>query len=119
MPNPVIHFEVIGRDAKKLQDFYAQLFDWKVDANNPMNYGIVEAQEGRGIGGGIGPAQGDGGVTFYVEVADPQAALDKAIALGGKMVMPVSEVPGQNITLAQFTDPEGHLIGIIKAEPHH
>jgi predicted enzyme related to lactoylglutathione lyase len=36
------HFEVIGKDGKKLQDFYSGLFGWKIDANNPADYGIVQ-----------------------------------------------------------------------------
>lgn len=119
MPNPVTHFEIIGKDAKKLQDFYANLFSWKVDANNPMNYGLVEAQEGHGTGGGITASEdGSAGyVTIYVEVADLQATLDKAVSMGGKVVVPPTEIPNM-VTFAQFTDPEGHLIGLTKSEGH-
>lgn len=115
MPNPVTHFEVIGKDGKKLQDFFSQLFDWQIDANNPMQYGMISAQDGHGIGGGVGPNPmgGDGHVTFYVEVDDAQAYLDKAVSLGGSVVMPVSEIPG-GPTVALFADPEGHIIGIAK-----
>lgn len=114
MKNPVVHFEVTGKDGKKLQDFYAKTFGWQVNADNPMNYGVVEAQEG-GIGGGI--SAGDGGtrrVTFYVEVDDPQAYLDRVEAKGGKTVMPVTEIPGM-VILAQFADPEGNVVGLVKA----
>ena len=118
MPNPVTHFEVLGKDGKKLQEFFSQLFDWSIDANNPMQYGMVSAQDGHGIGGGIGPAMGpaeggSGHVTFYVEVEDPQATLDKAVSLGGKVVMAPAEGPGGPV-VALFTDPEGHLIGLAK-----
>jgi len=113
LPNPVTHFEVTGKDGKKLQEFFGKLFDWEIDANNPMDYGMIQPQ-GRGAGGGVGQAMGgDGGVTFYVEVNDPQAYLDKAVSLGGSVVMPVSEVPG-GPTIALFADPEGHVIGIAK-----
>jgi len=112
--NKVTHFEVIGKDGKKLQDFFAQLFDWKVDANNPMNYGIVEGGDG-GIGGGIAAGEnGQSHVTFYVEVDDPQAYLTKAEGLGGKTVMPPMDVPG-GPQIAMFADPEGHVIGLAKA----
>jgi predicted enzyme related to lactoylglutathione lyase len=115
MPNPVVHFEISGRDGKQLQSFYAGLFDWKVDANNPMDYGIVEAGGPNGIGGGISASQdGSAGVTVYVEVDDPQAYLDKAVGLGGKLVMPVTDIPGA-VTMAQFSDPAGNMIGLIKA----
>ena len=43
MTNPVTHFEIHGNDGKKAQDFYAAVFGWSIDANNPMNYGIVSA----------------------------------------------------------------------------
>lgn len=112
--NKVTHFEVLGKDAKALQDFYSQLFDWKVDANNPMNYGIVEGGDG-GIGGGIAAGEnGQSHVTFYVEVADPQATLTKAEGMGGKTLMPPMDVPG-GPQIALFADPEGHVIGLAKA----
>ena len=82
MGHPVVHFEVIGKDGKKLQEFYSQLFDWKIDANNPMNYGTVEAQEG-GIGGGIAESATPL-VTIYVQVVDLQASLSKAESLGSE-----------------------------------
>jgi hypothetical protein len=115
MGNKVVHFEVIGKDAKKLQDFYSRLFDWKIDASNPMNYGLVNADDS-GLGGGIAAGMDGGGdhVTFYVEVADLAAALSKAESLGGKTIMPPMEVPG-GPEIAMFADPEGHVIGLSKA----
>ena len=123
MGYPVVHFEVIGKDGGKLQRYYAQLFDWQIDANNPLSYGTVPREgntnaEGAGIGGGIaaGPTPDYGGhVTFYVEVPDVEAALAKAESLGGTRVFGPAPVPGTDIELGQFTDPEGHLIGLTKA----
>ncbi|HWO72385.1 MAG TPA: VOC family protein [Dehalococcoidia bacterium] len=115
MPNPVTHFEILGRDGKKLQSFYADVFGWKVDANNPMDYGIVEPQEGQGTGGGIGQSEKPG-VLIYIEVDDPQAYLDKIVAKGGKVVMPVTDLG--MVVIAQFQDPEGNLIGLAKAGQH-
>jgi predicted enzyme related to lactoylglutathione lyase len=114
MPNPVVHFEINGRDAKKTQAFYAELFGWEVDANNPMDYGMVSAQEGHGIGGGIQAGQADPMVVIYVDVADLDATLKQAEALGGKTVMPPTEVPG-GPKLAQFSDIDGNLIGLTQA----
>jgi len=51
--------------------------------------------------------------TFYVQVPDLQATLDQAVAKGGKVVMPPMEIPGM-VTLAQFADPEGNLVGLVK-----
>ena len=109
-------FEITGQDVASLQRFYADLFDWKIeDAGDGSGYGLVQAGE-KGIGGGVGPAQdgGDGQVTFYVEVDDVEAALQKAESLGGTRMMGPDEVPGVGITIALFTDPEGHVIGLVK-----
>jgi len=112
--NPVVHFEVIGKDGKKLQDFYGGIFGWNIQADNPMNYGIVSNEDtGGGIGGGVG--QGDStSVTVYIAVDDPQAYLNKVEAQGGKTIMPVTEIPGM-VILAQFADPEGNVVGLVNA----
>jgi hypothetical protein len=112
MPNPVVHFEVGGRDAEKLQKFYADVFHWEVDANNEMKYGIVKASDG-GIGGGIGPHPMAPVVTFYVAVDDLQAYLERVEKLGGKTITPPTEIPNM-VTFAMFEDPEGNKIGLVK-----
>lgn len=114
MANPVVHFEVIGEDGTKLQKFYGEVFAWKVDANNPMSYGMVSASE-HGIAGGIGAGEPQGrGVTFYVEVPNLETTLSTVEQRGGKTVMPPADVPG-GPRMAQFLDPEGNRIGLIQA----
>lgn len=39
-PHPVVHLEVLGIDAPRLQRFYAELFGWKITLN-PVGYGYV------------------------------------------------------------------------------
>ena len=119
MGQPVVHFEIIGKDAGKLQSYYAELFGWEIDSDNPMNYGMVARDgnvnpDGIGIGGGVGAGtEGyDGHVTFYVEVDDVEAALAKAESLGGTRVMGPDKVM-DTLVLGHFTDPEGHLIGVV------
>ena len=36
MGRPVVHFEVIGKDADRLQSYYSDLFGWNIDASNPI-----------------------------------------------------------------------------------
>ncbi|MDX6615126.1 MAG: uncharacterized protein QOD60_217 [Solirubrobacterales bacterium] len=119
MGQPVVHFEVIGKDGEALQKFYGELFDWEFDTNNEQKYGLVDRdanlnEKGWGIAGGVakGPDGYDGHVTFYVEVDDVAATLDKVESLGGSKVFGPEEVfPG--LVLGQFTDAEGHLIGLV------
>ena len=113
MANPVVHFEIMGRDAAKTQQYYRDLFGWEINADNPMQYGVIAPGDG-GIGGGVGATpMGQPIVTVYVQAPDPQAALDKAVELGGQQVMPVTEVPGM-VTFALFSDPDGNVVGIVK-----
>jgi len=120
MGQPVVHFEVIGKDADKLQGYYAELFGWKINADNPMKYGMVARDDnvgtdGVGIGGGVGggPPGYEGHVTFYVAVPDVEAALAKAEELGGERVMGPEKIMDM-VELGQFKDPEGHVIGVVK-----
>ncbi len=112
MGKPVVHWEINAKDAPKLQKFYGELFDWKVDANNPMKYGVVHT-EGKGINGGIGQGDKFFGVTFYVEVEDLEEYLTKAGRLGGKTVVPPTTIPDM-VTMAVFVDPEGNRVGLVK-----
>jgi predicted enzyme related to lactoylglutathione lyase len=120
MGQPVVHFEVIGKDGAKLHSYYSDLFGWEIDANNPMKYGLVQREDnvnpdGVGIAGGIGqgPEGYDGHVTFYVEVPDVEEALAKAESLGGSRIMGPETIM-DSITLGQFADPEGHVIGLVQ-----
>ena len=122
MGQPVVHFEIIGKDMEKLQSYYSELFEWEIDADNPVNYGTVQREgntnpDGIGIGGGLGkgPEGYDGHVTFYVEVPDVEAALAKAESLGGSRMMGPEE-PMKGVEIGLFNDPEGHTVGVVKTE---
>jgi uncharacterized protein len=119
MGQPVVHFEIIAKDGEKAQRYYSELFGWEIDSNNPMKYGTVPREgntnpDGVGIGGGIGvgPEGYDGHVTFYVEVPDVEAALAKAESLGGTRMMGPDEVMS-GLVIGLFTDPEGHVVGVV------
>ena len=121
MGQPVVHFEIVGKDAEKLKAYYADLFGWEIDSNNPMNYGLVQREgnvnaDGVGIGGGVGPGPEGypGHVTFYVEVPDVEAALAKAESLGGSRMMGPRKVMDM-VEIGLFNDPEGHPVGVVKS----
>ena len=115
MGRPVVHFEINANDSKKLGSFYSELFDWKIDTNNPMGYGLVDTGGEGGIGGGIGQSDGNAPryLSVYVQVDDLQAYLYKAEKLGGKTLVPPTEIPN-TVTFAMFQDPEGNMIGLLK-----
>jgi predicted enzyme related to lactoylglutathione lyase len=121
MGQPVLHFEIVGKDGERLQRYFGELFGWEIDASNPMSYGIVDREknlsaEGVGIGGGVAGSPTDdyaGHVTVYVGVPDVEAALVKAQELGGTRMMGPDKVM-EGVEIGLFADPEGHTIGVIK-----
>jgi uncharacterized protein len=124
MGNPVVHFEITGRDPDGLRSFYGGLFEWEFDTSAPVasvisepgNYGFVDrntTSDGTGIPGGIGGGTSyPGHAIFYVEVPDVEAALQKAEGLGGRRVMGPELNEEAALVIGDFTDPEGHLIGV-------
>ena len=117
MCSPVVHFEIGGPDDGPLLRFYGELFGWRLSrVAGGVNYTLVDTQGGAGVNGGIGRSgTGEPWASFYVEVDDLQAVLDKAESLGAKTVLPVTEIPGM-VAFAMFDDPDGLLVGLVKGE---
>jgi hypothetical protein len=110
-PNPVVHFEILGRDQKLLEGFYKSIFNWEI---TPAMEGYSLVKPGSGIGGGIG-AMGEARehVMFYVAVADVATALELIESKGGQKAFGPHPIPDGGI-IAGFTDPEGHLVGLVQ-----
>ncbi len=114
MGAPVLHFEIHG-NADGQNDFYAEIFGWKIDADNPMNYGMVDTDSGEGIAGGLTKSETAPAVMVYIQVDDLEATLAEVAAKGGSTIMPATDIPG-GPTMAIFADPSGNHIGLVKAD---
>lgn len=112
MANPVMWFEIIGKDSAGLQRFYREVFAWKLTppVKEMGNYSMLERPE-TGIGGGIG--EGDARVSVYVETQDPQRFVDKAVAAGATVLLPVTQIT-PTTTIAMLMDPAGNTFGVMK-----
>jgi predicted enzyme related to lactoylglutathione lyase len=123
MPQPVVHFDIVGEEPERLREYYGQLFGWTFTTPSPVArevsqldaYGfldLVTAEDGTGIRGGIGGGEGfDSHTVFYVAVPDVEAALQEAERLGGTRVMGPATSPS-GLVVGHFRDPEGSLIGV-------
>ena len=109
----IVHWEIQAQDAKRIQRFYGDLFGWKIDASNPMNYGMVSSAGKDGIDGGIGGTMsGKSRLLVYAEVTDINEVLQKAESLGARTVMPRTDVGP--VIMGIFEDVEGNHFGIIE-----
>src|ERR671919_168393 len=119
MAAPVVWFEIAGRDLDVLTRFYGDLLGWKIDADNPQRYGMVDTGAEGGIPGGIyapGDPVGEY-VSFYAAVQSLEAYLERSERLGGKVVQPPTPI-SDTARVAMLLDPEGHRIGHLEqADP--
>jgi predicted enzyme related to lactoylglutathione lyase len=126
MAQPVVHFEVVGKDPARLRHYFSELFGWNFEVPSPVarevsspdDYGfldLITTEDGTGIRGGVGGGPGyESHAVFYVGVPDVGAALERAEDLGGTRVLgPVTSPSG--LVVGQFRDPEGTLIGLAGA----
>jgi predicted enzyme related to lactoylglutathione lyase len=122
MGQPIVHFEIIGRNPSNLRHFYADLFGWTFETEGPAakkvlgDYGFVAptmTSAGYGIPGGVGGGPGfEDRVLFYVGVPDVEAALCSAEEQGGSRISGPYQERGSDLVVGMFADPEGHVIGV-------
>ncbi|MAY80657.1 MAG: glyoxalase [Deltaproteobacteria bacterium] len=111
MSNPVVHFQIGGRNAAKLRGFYNEVFGWEVDEATPI--GGIRTHAGTGIDGGLHQVDETQApyLAVYVAVDDLEGTVAKAEQNGAKIIVPPTDVNGVG-SFAMFTDPEGNCIGL-------
>jgi predicted enzyme related to lactoylglutathione lyase len=112
MAHPVVHFEIGCKDLAKTEQFYTDLFGWKTQRGGPA--ATIDTGSQQGVPGHITALghEPQHYTMFYVEVDDLKACLDKAVSLGGKVLVPPVKIPTGGF--AWFSDPEGNMIGLMK-----
>jgi predicted enzyme related to lactoylglutathione lyase len=113
---PVDWFEVLGTDARRSQQFYAEIFGWQL-AVADSGYGMVDTGTVRGIRGGIGAGEPGPWVTVYASVPDVAAVLDRAVELGGSHVHGPVAVDN-HLQTGALRDPAGNIVGVYHHQPH-
>jgi predicted enzyme related to lactoylglutathione lyase len=114
MGQPVVHWEFWSRDPKKLNEFYAKVFDWQVTHIPEMNYHLVDTGGSGGINGGVmTPQEGPwpGNMAVYIDVPDLTAYCERIRKAGGKVIVERMEV-GNMGALSLFEDPDGRVVGM-------
>jgi hypothetical protein len=115
------HIEIPADDPGKAKAFYEAAFGWNFPPEIPgfEGYHLFTTPVGEeGMGGAIGkrgesaPQQ----MRTYVRVDSVDAALAKVAELGGSVVEPKAEVPGQG-WYGVFRDPEGNELAVWESLP--
>lgn len=108
MGNGVVQWQILAKEPEKAERFYTAMFDWKVNADNALRYRRLETGAARGIDGGIWPAPeaGHSMVQLFVEVDDVGKFVEKALNLGGSVIIPPQHLP-EGDEMAVLLDPLG------------
>lgn len=114
--HPIVHVEIPTEDPGATSRFYADLFGWQMYGLPAMGY--VRFEPASGPGGGFtgvgGPLQHRvGELLVYVESDDIDGDLSKAEALGGKILVPQTEIPNTG-AFGIFEDPAGNRLGLFR-----
>lgn len=115
MANPFVHVELQSNDLKKAREFYAKLFDWKLeDVPMPGMGTYTTITVGEGTGGGMMVNQAKGMPSHwlaYVGVADIVASTKRAKELGAHIALDVTPVADIG-TMSVIVDPSGAALGL-------
>ena len=115
----VIHFEFAAQDPQRAVKFYEDVFGWKITKwEGPMDYWLIVTGEGDepGIDGAITASPNGVPTVNTIGVSSVDEYTQKIVEAGGTVVMPRTAVPGVGY-LAQCTDTEGVLFGLMESDP--
>ena len=114
----IVHVEISAKDLAAASKFYAELFGWEIQPMPEMNYATFSPGKEE-VGGGFNPVSEEnpaGTVLVYIDTEDIEASLAKAESLGGKTLVPKTEIPGMG-WFAVFSDLTGNSIGLYTGMP--
>lgn len=114
MGNPIIHWEFVVPNAEKARTFYRKLFDWRFDDKAFPGYTIIDT--GHDPDGALTSQPRPtpmAGLNTYFEVGDLRRTLTTVVELGGKILVPRTEIPNMG-SYAMFADPDGVAVGVLQ-----
>lgn len=128
--NPVVHFEMPYKDAKRVSEFYKKAFGWGMnDTSEEMGHYIVavtaDTDENRmvkkpgTINGGfydLSMSQASTQPSVVISVPDMKEATENIKAAGGELLGEPQDIPGIGLWVS-FKDSEGNRVSILQSSP--
>lgn len=116
----VTWFELPADDTKRANDFYSNVFGWKLSDMGGGSMAVTTPSDNQGAPKEAGAINGDISprtkalpqplIVITVENLDEK--IKTVEAEGGKVISPRQEMPEMNATYAVVADTEGNAIGI-------
>lgn len=111
----IVHVDIPAYNPAEASKFYADLFGWPIRVDKTFDYHMFQPETAPG-GGFVKAGEGDykiGELIVYVSTDDIDASLARVEALGGKTLLPRTDIPGIG-EFAFFADPAGNRVGLFK-----
>jgi uncharacterized protein len=110
----IVHVDIPAQDPQAASRFYAEFFGWQMHPLPSMEYIRFQAPNGMtggfvGLGGSMQHKVGE--LLVYMESEDIDGDLQKAEQLGGKVIIPKTEIPNTG-SFGVLEDPAGNRIGL-------
>jgi predicted enzyme related to lactoylglutathione lyase len=118
----IIHFEIPAENVEKLMKFYKELFGWKMQKVQWMDYWLVETvpvnKQGtpirQGVNGGMYQKETPETKPLnYISVESVDKYIEKIKASGGRIIVQKQEIPQTGWTGIAI-DPEGNYFGLFQ-----
>jgi predicted enzyme related to lactoylglutathione lyase len=128
--NPVVHFEMPYKDAKRVAEFYKKAFGWQMtqlgsEMGAYITAATAETDANRmvkrpgAINGGfydLSIPEASKAPSVVIAVEDIKKAAKDIEAAGGKILREVTEIPGIGLW-ASFKDSEGNRVSVLQPNP--
>jgi predicted enzyme related to lactoylglutathione lyase len=112
----VIHFEIAIDKPDRAVKFYTEVFGWKVEKWEPVDYWLVQTGDGPGIDGALKMRERQGeSTTNTVEVPSLEEFMAKVAEKGGEVITEKMTIPGYGY-FAYCRDTEGNVFGIMESD---
>jgi predicted enzyme related to lactoylglutathione lyase len=109
----IVHFEIPADDLQRAKTFYSNLFGWKFEGVQGMDYMMVDTY---GLGGGmVKRMQPDQQIFVQIGVPSVDEYSAKVEKLGGKIIVPKKAIPGMGY-FAICIDTENNVFGIVETD---
>lgn len=124
MANTIVWADIPVTDMDRARKFYGAVFQAEIELMDGAN-GDVALLPGDPMSGdvsadlarGEGQVPGAGGVTIYLDSkGDPEGMIERAVAAGGAVLMPVTIMGDMIGSIGLFQDSEGNRIGVHKPQ---
>ncbi|MGE0705911.1 MAG: VOC family protein [Vicinamibacterales bacterium] len=123
--NKVVHFEIPFENKQRAMTFYTSAFGWRLQDMPEMNYVMATTADVDEHHMPKAPGAINGGLfqrpkeapapTIYVGVDSVADAIKKVEVAGGKIVTPMTPIPGMG-AYARVADTEGNVLGLFQEQ---